>query len=264
MSAFRVSIVLFAVTIVLVIEFSCAEQDEAVQEPVEVETTETPEAVDIGEITRDELYGTIPEIEELHSAVYPLWHTAYPQKDYDLIKELLPQLDSLTAKLDEAPLPRILHMKSEAWDKGKEELKAVLGRLHEAVDSDDKTEILNQTEAFHSFFEQLPQIISPAVPELETFHRELYKIVHYYMPNSEIDKIRETITAMQEKIQPLAQAELPENLAARSEDFSRAVKELESTLTSLVAISGQDDMTAIEGAIKELHTAYVAANELLY
>jgi hypothetical protein len=261
MSVYRISIVALLVTMVLIIGFSCTDQDKTVQDSAESETAETPAASDI---SRDELYGTISEVEELHSAVYTLWHTAYPQKDYDMIKDLLPQLDSLTANLDEAPFPKILHMKQEAWDKGREELKAGLQKLHEAVDSDDKAEILNQAEAFHSLFERLARISNPVVPELEAFHRELYKIMHYYLPNGEMDKIRETITTMQEKIEPVMQAELPEHLADRSEDFSSAVQELESKLTSLVAISGQDDRAAIEGAVKELHTAFVSANELIH
>jgi DNA repair exonuclease SbcCD ATPase subunit len=249
------------VTMGLVVGFSCTGQDEAVQETAEPETGETPAVVDI---SQEELRGDIPELEELHSAVHPLWHTAYPQKDYDMIKDLLPQLDSLTANLDEATLPKILHMKQEAWDEGKEELKAGLQRLHEAVDSDDKTEILKQVEAFHSHYEQLARLRNPVLPELEAFHRELYKIMHYYLPNGEADNIRETVTVMQEKIQPVMQAELPERLADKSEDFSSAVQELESKLTSLAALSGQDDAAAIEEALKELHTAFVNANELIH
>ncbi len=261
MNVYKFSTVALLLTVGLVMGFSCAGQDEPVPDAVEPETTEAPAATDV---SKDELYGTIPEVEELHKAVYTLWHTAYPQKDYDMIKGLLPELDSLTASLDEAQFPKILHMKQEAWDEGKEELKAGLARLHEAVDSDDKAEILNQAEAFHSHFERLARISNPVVPELEVFHRELYKIMHYYLPNGEMDKIRETIAAMQEKIGPVMQAELPGHLADQSEAFSSALQEMESKFTSLVAISDQDDAAAIEAALKELHTAFVGANNLIH
>ena len=68
------------------------------------------------EITQEELTATVPELRELHEVIYPLWHNAYPEKDYALIKELLPQAESLTAKLDAAKLPGILRDKQEAWD----------------------------------------------------------------------------------------------------------------------------------------------------
>jgi len=234
-----------------------------VAQGAEKESVQQTAKVETGEIPEEELYGTIPELEDLHGAIYTLWHTAYPQKDYDRIETLLPRLDSLTAKLDEAPFPRILHMKREAWDKAKEDLKGVLQKLHQAVEADDRTEILGQTEAFHSAFQNLPRAIRPFVPELEAFHRELYKIVHYYLPNTELDRIRETVVTMQEKLRPLEEAELPESLAVRSGDFANAVKELGAEVESLAEISIQDDMSAIEAAVKELHTAYQNAYKLL-
>ena len=54
-----------------------------------------------------ELDADVPALHDLHGIVYPLWHDAYPDKDYALIKELLPEADSLTQKLDEAELPGI-------------------------------------------------------------------------------------------------------------------------------------------------------------
>lgn len=247
MNALKIIIVTLLVTIFLIIGPLYSLSKTTAQESGEKKTSE---------ITQEETSWSIPALKDLHSAVYPLWHTAFPEKDYELIKELLPQLDSLTSKLDEAPLPGILRDKREAWDKGKENLKSTLQKLHKAVESDDKEEMLNQAEAFHSGFEKLVRVIRPVVPELEAFHQELYKLYHYYMPNSEIDRIRAAINAMEEKLQPLKQAELPERLAARSEEFSRAVKDLESKLISLAEIISQNDLRAIEEAVEKVHTAY--------
>ena len=61
-----------------------------------------------------------------------------------MIKELLPELDSLTAKVEQAKLPGILQDKQEAWDNGKEKLVACLKKLHEAADTDNKVEMINQ------------------------------------------------------------------------------------------------------------------------
>lgn len=247
MNVLKILTVTLLVTIFLIIGPSYSLSKTTVQESGEKKTSE---------VTQEEISWTVPALKDLHSAVYPLWHTAFPEKDYELIKELLPQLDSLTSKLDEAPLPGILRDKREAWDKGKENLKSALQKLHKAVESDDKEEMLNQTEAFHSGFERLVRVIRPVVPELEAFHQELYKLYHYYMPNSQMDKIRVAISAMEEKLQPLKQAELPKRLAVRSEEFSHAVKELESNLVSLAEIISQDDLRAIEEAVEKVHTAY--------
>ena len=105
------------------------------------------------EITQEELKAAVPELMELHEVVYPLWHSAYPEKDYALIKELLPQAESLTAKLDAAKLPGILRDKQKAWDQGKEFLKSALNNLKKAAEANDEEEMLKQLEAFHTGFE---------------------------------------------------------------------------------------------------------------
>lgn len=63
------------------------------------------------EISQEELAASVPALGKLHEVVFPLWHNAYPQKDYALIKELLPRADTLTAALDAAALPGILRDK---------------------------------------------------------------------------------------------------------------------------------------------------------
>ncbi len=104
--------------------FSCKKAEEV---PIE-----EPQA----EITQEETTASVPALSDLHEVVYPLWHSAFPEKDLDLIKELLPQVDSLTEKLDQAELPGILRDKTELWEKGKIALKATLDNLHKAVDAD--------------------------------------------------------------------------------------------------------------------------------
>ncbi len=98
------------------------------------------------EITQEELTTAVPALSELHSAVYPLWHDAFPDKNYDLIVQLLPELDSLSALVDLAELPGILQDKQEAWDEGKAKLLTCLEDLHKAAEDDNKDEMLNQTE----------------------------------------------------------------------------------------------------------------------
>jgi len=170
------------------------------------------------EIMPEETTASVPALKDLHEVVYPLWHTAYPKKDYAMIKELLPEADELTAKLDEAKLPGILRDKQAAWDEGKAKLKASLQQLHAAVEANNEEEMLKQTEAFHAGFEGLVRTIRPMVPELDAFHQELYKLYHYYAPEYDLTQIRAAAAAMQEKVAPLKKCELPKRLADREKD----------------------------------------------
>jgi hypothetical protein len=208
------------------------------------------------EIAQEEISASVPELGELHEVVYPLWHTAFPEKDYALIKELLPQLDALTEKLDQAELPGILRDKQTNWDQGKQDLKTSLEKLHQAADSDNEEEMLAQTEAFHMYYERLVRTIRPLVAELEAFHQELYKIYHYYLPGYDLESIRSTVAAMTEKMGPLKEAQLSARLSERQSDFDAAVAQLETDLNQLAEVVKTSKKKDISEAVERVHTAY--------
>ncbi|HEU4365539.1 MAG TPA: hypothetical protein VFT13_08765 [Candidatus Krumholzibacteria bacterium] len=163
----------------------------------------------------EELAAEVPALDDLHDVVYQLWHDAYPEKNFALIRELLPRTDELTAKLDEAKLPGILRDKQAAWDEGKGQLKSALAALHAAAEGDDEEAMLKQTEAFHAAFEKLVRTIRPVVPALEDFHQALYPLYHYYAPDYDLAQIRAAAAAMKERVAPLAASKLSPRLAER-------------------------------------------------
>jgi hypothetical protein len=208
------------------------------------------------EITPDELTASVQELYDLHEAVYPLWHDAYPAKDYALIESLLPQLDSLTARLDAAELPGILMDKEEAWNKEKSGLKQTLADLHIAVKEGDKQGMLENTEQFHAYFERLVRTIRPMVKELDAFHQELYKLYHYYMPNDEQENIYRSALAMQSKMPPLKEVELRGRFSARQERFQTAVAELDTAVNQLAELVKKKNKAAVREAVEKVHSAY--------
>lgn len=208
------------------------------------------------QMTAEELQADVPALHDLHTIIYPLWHEAYPEKDFALIKEMLPEADALTQHLDEAGLPGILRDKKPEWEKGKENLKKSLQDLHIAVEEDDQEAMLNQVEALHSAFEKLVRIIRPVVPELEDFHQEMYKVYHYYMPDHDWDSIRTAVVAMRDKIGPLKEVQLPKRLAEKQGTFDAAVKDLETTLDNLFEAVKSDDEEFIDDAVEKVHSAY--------
>jgi len=215
------------------------------------------------EISQQELTASVPELTELHEVVYPLWHNAFHEKDYDLIKELLPKVESLSAKLDEAKLPGILRDKQEAWNQGKESLASSVQKLKEAVKEDDMKAMLKQVESFHSAYERLVRIIRPLVPELEAFHKELYKLYHYYTPEYNLEKIKMAVQDMQDKIIPLKEAQLPERLAEKQEEFENSVMELDKRLNELAKALKWDSKEKVMEAVEKVHAAY-QKTELLF
>lgn len=212
-----------------------------------------PAAKDIDDA---ELSASVPALSNMHKVVYPLWHDAYPAKDYPMIKKLLPQMDTLVTELDKAPLPGILREKNEAWEGGKANLKATLEQLHAAAKADDQEAMLKLTEAFHAGYERLVRTVRPIVPELEAFHQDLYKLYHYYAPVYDLEKIRGEATAMTEKLAALKTAQLPKRMADRQEKFQAEVLKLEAAVNELDATVKTDAKEKIKAAVEKVHAAY--------
>jgi hypothetical protein len=214
------------------------------------------------EITQEELSSAVPELSELHEVVYPLWHTAYPEKDYELIRELLPQADKLAAEVGEAELPGILRDKQADWDQGIANLKSTLNALHQAAESDNQPEMIRQVEEFHSAYERLVRIIRPVLPELDAFHQELYKIYHYYAPDFDLENIRATAQVMRAALPALQEAQLPRRLADRQPGFEKAVDDLDAAVEGLMEALQGDDKDPILTAVDNVHTAYQAVERI--
>jgi hypothetical protein len=225
------------------------------------QTTGEPPAEAV-ECSSEELTAKVPELEALHEVVAQLWHDAYPEKNYKLIKELMPDADDRVAKLDAAELPGILRDKQAKWDEGKGKLKGSLASLHAAVDANDEPAMLKETEAFHAAFEGLVRVIRPVTPEFDAFHQELYKLYHYAAPQYDLPAIRAQAKAMQEKIPPLAVSKLPKRVADRQEKFDAAVKTLSATVDDLVKTAEKDSKDAILAAVEAVHMAYLQAEKV--
>ncbi len=244
MKSFKIFALLSLLVLTSFFFFSCQKaEDVQVEEPQTV-------------ISQEETTASVPALSDLHEVVYPLWHTAFPEKDSAMVKELLPQVDSLFEKLEQAELPGILRDKTDRWDEGMTTLKNTIDELHKAVDADNTEDILSQVEAFHSAYERLVRLIRPVVSELEAFHQELYKLYHYHMPNYELELIRSDVAAMVEKMVPLKTAKLSTRLESRQEDFLAAVANLETELKTLAEAVKTSKKKVISDAVEKVHTAY--------
>jgi hypothetical protein len=198
----------------------------------------------------------VPELEEFHSVIFRVWHEAWPDKDYALLKELLPEIEQGAKAVADAELPGILRDKQEAWDAGVAELQAVVQKYKEAADQDRDEDLLNAAEELHSQFEALARMIRPILPEIEDFHKSLYMLYHHYLPEYSLEKIRESAKDLSEKMEALNKATLPGRYKKIAEDFDGARSRLTKSVQAFVAAVETEDKAEITAAVEELHTDY--------
>lgn len=212
----------------------------------------------VPEVPAEEIASQVPELDAVHEVMAPMWHEAFPARDFAAIQAAVPGFEPLLAALDAATLPGILQDKQGRWDEGKARLMESFQALKAAGEAGDEDGILGSAEAFHMNYEAMVRIIRPVVPELDTFHQHLYGLYHYYGPGYDLEKIRQAADAMAADIPPLLAAQLPTNLEDRHQEFEAKVIELGDQVAGLLLVLEDPDKDEVEAAIEAVHAAYEA------
>ena len=203
-----------------------------------------------------ETESTVPERFAFHDVIYPIWHSAYPAKDYAALRGFLKEIQSGAQKIYDAKLPGILLDREDKWRRGLTELKKSVEDYGKACAGTDDQALLKAAEGLHAGYEMLIRIIRPVLGELDAFHKVLYVVFHQYLPKKEFDKIKGVGDEMVSKAEAITKARLPERLKAKGEAFSTAAVDLLQETKRMVAVCKAKDTAAIEKAVQDVHAKY--------
>lgn len=203
-----------------------------------------------------ETESTVPELTAFHDVIYPIWHTAYPDKDYAALRSYAPEVKRLAEKIYSATLPGILHEKQAKWDQASAELRKSVDTYLSAAAGEDDAVLLDAAEALHTRYEMMVRTIRPVLREVDDFHKTLYMVYHKYLPNKDFARIGEISGEMLTKAEAITKAALPKRLESKAQVFNAAAQELFEATKALseTAKSGRGD--AIAGAVEVVHTKY--------
>jgi len=204
-----------------------------------------------------EITSEVPQLYEFHEVIYQIWHEAWPQKNVELLKELIPQIDSGYVKLSRVKLPAILHEKEAKWSEGIKAMGTIIDRYKAAATSGEKEALLKAAEDLHSQYEFLVRTVRPVLKEMDIFHQGLYLLYHYYILEYDLNKITESVNGLAQQMEALNKAELPKKYQSRQEQFNRVRAELSSAVNKVQQlIKTKADKESIVAAIEQMHTNY--------
>jgi hypothetical protein len=201
---------------------------------------------------------SVPELYDFHEVIYPIWHTAYPEKNYTMLKEMTQQVNEGAEKIFDAKLPGILRDKQGEWDKGVAKLRSSVEGYNKAMDGSDEQAMLDAAEELHSDYEMLVRIIRPVTKEVDEFHKVLYMIYHHYWPNKNMEEFGKAVDDLDMRAGELTNCVLPKWAADKTEPFvENANKLYESTKTLKALKDEKADSADLDKALEEVHTNYV-------
>jgi hypothetical protein len=209
-----------------------------------------------------ETSSNIPELAAFHEIIYPIWHSAYPNKDYAALRGFVPKVNELASKIYAAKLPGILRDKEAKWKDGVAAFKASVDAYDKAAAGTDNQALLTAAEALHAKYEAAVRLINPVLPEMDAFHQALYVVYHKYLPAKEYDNIRGATADLVTKAEAAAKATLPSRLAAKTEAYKTAVAELIAAAKALDTAGKNHDHDGMETGVDKLHAKYQALEKI--
>ena len=205
----------------------------------------------------------VPALTALHEVVFPLWHEAWPKKDYAMMKDLLPQARAGVAKVAEARLPGILRDKQAAWDQGLAGLEDALARYEAAAAAGSEQGLLEAVEVFHARYEGLVRVTRPPMKELDAFHVALYRVFHHELAAQAWPAVAASAGQMAEACLVLAAAPVPKRFASREAALRPEVATLCAKSELLKATAAGTDREATAEAVEAVHSQYEKVEGLL-
>jgi hypothetical protein len=204
----------------------------------------------------------VPALTAMHDIIYPIWHTAYPEKDVKALRGFVPQVEEYAAKVLAAKLPGILRDKQAKWDEGLAKLRAAVDGYKVAAAGMDDAALLAAAETLHTNYEGLVRTIRPVLPEVDAFHQVLYVVNHTYAPEKSYDKIREVSAELLSKAEAAARATLPTRLEPKSTEYAKAATELVEACRQLDAAAKGHDHEGMLDGVDRVHVKYQALEKI--
>lgn len=211
------------------------------------------------EIDPAEITSSVPELSDFHKIIYPIWHDAYPAKDYNALKGFVPQIKESVKSINEAKLPGILRDKEDEWKSQLEELNISAQNYYNAVNSNDNDALLKAAEKIHSAYEKMNRVIRPVIKEIDDYHQTLYIIYHKLYPDQKFDEIAglmNDLVIKAEAIMNYPRERLKQRLGDNITRFDVSAKALYDATISLKEALNGDDPKKKNESVETMHTSY--------
>lgn len=198
----------------------------------------------------------VPELDEFHEVMYPIWHTAYPAKDYDALKKSVEEANIKAKKIYSATLPGIQREKQLKWNEGVMQFQSAVEDFNKYASGDDNEGLLKAAENLHTKYEMLVRTIRPVLKEVDEFHKTLYIVYHDYLPNKQYKKLNKVTDTLIKKAKAVTKAKLPTRLESKKDAFTLAAAELLTSTMDLKKRVKANNKISINTAVENMHTKY--------
>jgi hypothetical protein len=253
---FSLKVTVLSILLIIVFSFVTAFADEEI-ELTEKSTSSEGDTTDFLRMTMN----------DFHDVMAPLWHQAFPEGDYQTIREKAPLLKEKLMSMLKVQLPSYLEQDEEKLESFFGKRQDLTFRVTEVVQaaSDSADSILASTfERMHWAYEELEKVFAVPIKELDSFHETLYFLWHKALPNEDYDAIKKTVPVMKAEVDSLVKVPLPYVCAEKKDEFDKRKTALKDAVYQLAqACENGGDQKEIKEAVGLVHDKFVEINRFL-
>lgn len=200
---------------------------------------------------------SIPELSDLHDVIHPMWHDAYPNKDFNTFRHLLPLINTSAEKIYKVHLPPLLSERKDDWDNGVERFHNSVIKYNHAIEENDEDKLLEAADELHSNYETLVRIVTPATKEIDDFHKMFFKIYNQYLPNEDSDRLNKAIDNLVPLADKLMNSPLPDWASDKKDEFILYADKLYLSTLDLRSLKNSNaDIDEIGKGLENVHAIY--------
>jgi hypothetical protein len=198
----------------------------------------------------------VQALTDYHEVIAQIWHTAWPNKDTDMLAKVLPDVEQGAEEVAKATLPAILHEREGKWREGVKRLQEIVAEYKAASSPFDKEKLLAAAEKLHMQYEVLVRTIRPALKEIDEFHASLYLLYHYALPEKDLQRLHVLVEELKAKMEKLSAATLPARHKEKAAAFEQARTALGLSVAALHTAVPGGTIATLTPLIEEMHSRY--------
>jgi hypothetical protein len=201
---------------------------------------------------------------DFHSVLYPMWHQAYPGKDFKAIREQAPIFKQKLMTLIVIPAPDDMEeAQREAFFTKRQELAFYVDQYAKAATDSSDSVLAADFEKMHWGYEELDKVFMVEIKQLDSFHETLYYLWHKALPAKDYKSVKQTVPVLKAEVDSIMLVKLPASCQDIKVDFEAKRTALKDAVYQLADVCQKGTNQQIDDALALMHERFMELSSVL-
>jgi len=190
---------------------------------------------------------------DFHHLMAPVWHNAWPEKDYETLLAAGPKFEKLFVAIAEMEPKLKTEKRNKIFIKKREAFAKAVQLFADACKAGDKEKAYELMPNLHDTFEMAASSLLPLhYPEFDGFVISFNMLNENHIPSNNIDGINGTVETLVAKLDGLTAESIPSELNDKKPAMVKEFSKIKKMVAKLQECCDKKDMKKLADHAKEL------------